>query len=118
MAGPRRKAVLRQAPPTPFRRDAVRIPPEIAARVRAGHPWIFRDALGSRTLSQPSGAVIEILDRAGEFVARALYDAEGAIALRVASRRPTDRIDPAYLEARLQTAKELRERWLDCARIT
>ena len=33
-----------------------RIPADVATRVRAGHPWVFRDALGSRGIAEPTGA--------------------------------------------------------------
>src|SRR5262245_28326644 len=52
------------------RKGVVRLPPEIAARVRAGHPWIYREVLQARPLREPTGAEVELVDAAGEFVAR------------------------------------------------
>ena len=44
-----------------------RLPPDIAVRVRAGHPWVFRDALG-RDVTEATGAVVELISGNREFV--------------------------------------------------
>jgi len=96
----------------------VRIPAEVAIRVRAGHPWVFRDALGGRQLSEPVGAVLEVTDSKGNFIGRALFDPDGAIALRVFSRRPEERLDGPYLHARVEAARRRREALLDLSALT
>lgn len=71
----------------PRRREAtVRISNEISRHLCAGHPWVYRDSLKGRRVDQPSGKIVDILEGGGAFVARALYESEGPIALRVFSR--------------------------------
>src|SRR5947207_15115327 len=85
----------RRRPPKPasaprtamVRKGSVRIPADVAVRVRAGHPWVFRDALGGRDPHEPAGALLEVVDPTGAFVGRALFDPDGSIALRVFTRR-------------------------------
>ena len=100
------------------RKGSVRIPPDIAVRVRAGHPWVFRDALHGRVPHEPAGAVLEITDTTGAFVGRALFDPEGPIALRVFTRRHEDTLGAEYLEARVKAARARRERLMDLAETT
>src|SRR5581483_1304829 len=94
------------------RRGTVRITPDIAARLRAGHPYLFREALGGRPLRESAGELLEIVDDAGEFVARGLYDPDGVVAVRVLSRDPNEILDGAAMEARVRAAQALREQLL------
>ena len=87
----------------------MRVATDVAWRVRAGHPWVFREALGGRPLPQPPGSEVEILDSAGVFVARALYDPDGPIALRVFTREPGTTLDRNTVRARVERARRLRE---------
>src|SRR5262245_49195646 len=110
----------RPAPPRTaiLRRGTVRIPHDIAVRVRAGHPWVYRDALSGRPLAEPAGSVLELTDPQGNFLARALYDPEGPIALRVVTRRRGERIDAAFLRARVEAARRRREVLCDLGAVT
>src|SRR5258706_269263 len=74
---------LRVGPEPRIRRGTVRVTPDIAARLRAGHPLLFREALGARPLRESAGDPIEIVDHEGVFVARGLYDPDGVVAVRV-----------------------------------
>jgi 23S rRNA (cytosine1962-C5)-methyltransferase len=101
-----------------IRKGSVRIPGDIAVRVREGHPWVFRDALGGRDPHEPAGAVVEVIDPTGAFVGRALFDPEGPIALRVFTRRREETLGPAYLEARVAAARARRARLADLSQLT
>jgi len=94
------------------RRGTVRLPGDIAAHVRAGHPWIYREVLGGRPLRERSGDVIELVDPAGEFVARGLYDEEAIIAVRVVSRDPRETVGPELWARRAKSAAGVRKRYL------
>ena len=65
--------------------SATRIPlsRRALARVRAGHPWIFRSDLPAETT--PRGEVVHLVDEKGRFVASALSSSSSQIALRVIS---------------------------------
>lgn len=107
----------RSKPPAPspgprVRKGAVKVHGDVAFRIRAGHPWVFRDALGTRPLNERTGASIDLLDPTGGFVGRGLYDPEGAVAVRVFSRDPRVELDAATVKARVERARRLRERLL------
>jgi 23S rRNA (cytosine1962-C5)-methyltransferase len=104
------------------RRGTVRVAGEVATRLRSGHPYLFRDALGGRPLREQAGALIEIIDSVGEFVAKGLYDPTGSIAVRVVTRDPGGAFDGEVIERRVAAAKRLREQLLppnagDCFRV-
>ena len=63
----------------------VSLPSSLEAALRSGHPWIYRNHLGSVDL--PHGAVVRV--EAGSAAAHAVYDGAGAIALRLFGSRPT-----------------------------
>ncbi|MEO8840709.1 MAG: class I SAM-dependent rRNA methyltransferase [Kofleriaceae bacterium] len=92
------------------RKNTVRLPGDIAHRVRAGHPWVYREALGPRPLSPEAGTVIDLVDPDGEFVGRGLYDADSIIALRIFVRNPEVQIDGALIQERVKAAIALRKR--------
>ena len=52
------------------RRNTVRLSWDVARRVRAGHPWIYREALGTRPMREQPGAVLDLVDPDGEPVGR------------------------------------------------
>src|SRR4051812_24539607 len=93
------------------RKNTVRLPPDIAAKVRAGHPWVYREALGQRPSPEP-GTPIDLVDMDGEFVGRALFDGDSTIALRVFVRNPEVQIDGRLIGERVRAAIALRKRIL------
>lgn len=99
-----------------MRRNTVRLPPDIAHRVRAGHPWVYREAFGARLAPEP-GTTIDVVDDEGEFVGRGLYDADSAIALRVFVRSPDTPIDGELVASRIRAAVALRRRLADWSKL-
>src|SRR3954453_12595037 len=89
---PKRRRPPMQSEGPRVRRGTLRIPGEIAARVRSGHPYLFREALGGRPLRESAGEVLELVDPEGQFVARGLYDPDGIVVVRVVSRDPSEMI--------------------------
>jgi 23S rRNA (cytosine1962-C5)-methyltransferase len=108
---PRRGAPIITSGPR-VRRGTVRVPAEIATRLRSGHPYLFRDALGARPMRESAGDLVDLVDPAGEFVARGLYDPIGSIAVRVVSRSPEGAFDADTIRRRVETARRLREQLL------
>lgn len=94
------------------RRGTLRIANEVAWHVRTGHPWIFRDALGGRALAEKAGETVDIVDTAGNFVARGLFDPHGPVAVRVFSRDSLTWLDPPTIRTRVAGARRLREQLL------
>jgi len=87
-----------------------RIPTDIAGRIRAGHPWVFRDALGARGVSESTGSIVELLSGNRDFVGRGYVDQDHAIAVRVIARDPDTEVAPGRgtIAARFERAAELR----------
>lgn len=84
----------------------VRLRRKLGDTLRAGHPWVYRDAL--ETFAAPPGTIITLVDQKGAFVARG-YANEGAIALRVLTTRDVA-IDAFFLDRRIASALSLRQR--------
>src|ERR1041385_7185650 len=99
------------------RKNTVRLPADVVHRIRAGHPWVYREALGPRPLVAGPGAVIDCVDEDGEFVGRGLYDGDSAIALRVFARKPDVGIDGKLIADRVRAAVALRKRVVDLDRL-
>jgi len=90
-----------------------RLPPDIAARVRAGHPWVFRDALGgSRGIAEPTGSVVELISGNQEFVGRGYVDQDHAIAVRMLTRDRGERVVPGSGVVGVRFARALQLRWI------
>lgn len=98
-----------------MRKNTIRLAGDIAHRVRAGHPWIYREALGSRPVTSEPGTEIELVDSDGEFVGRGLYDAHSTISVRVFVRNSDIQIDGQLIRDRLRAAVALRARVIDTA---
>src|SRR5262245_20064099 len=106
---PRRRHAPPSHRPAPVvRRGTVRLPGDIAARIRAGHPWVYREVLGGRPLREKSGDIVELVDAAGEFVGRGVYDEEAVIAIRVVTRNPDEPVSPQLVARRVREALAVR----------
>src|ERR1043165_5195316 len=99
------------------RKNTVRLPADVAHRIRAGQPWVYREASGPAPLIAEPGAVIDCVDEDGEFVGRGLYDGDSAIALRVFVRKPDVAIDARLVAERVRAAIALRRRLVDLDRL-
>src|SRR5215471_4055110 len=108
----KRRPLARPAGVPVVRRGTVRLPGDIAAHVRAGHPWVYREVLGGRPLRERTGDVVELVDPTGEFVARGLYDEDAIIAIRVVSRRREEAIGDELWARRVSSAVAVRRRYL------
>ena len=90
------------------RRGTLRIPSDAAFRMRAGHPWVFRDTLGSRPMRDAPGEIVELFEAEGEFIGRGIYDPEGPIAVRIVTRDPNEPVDAQAILRRIRAAQQLR----------
>ena len=95
-----------------LRKGNVRVSADVAWRLRAGHPFVFREALLNRPMRESAGDVVDVLDDTGAFVGRGLYDPSNTIAIRLFTRSPDEQLDRSSLEARIGEARRLRERLL------
>lgn len=88
--------------------------PQVRLKIerRSNHPWIFQKMVEKPATKPPGGAVVDILDRAGQWVGRGFYNGHSRIALRVLTVDANEAIDAAFFERRLNRAVELRRQWL------
>jgi 23S rRNA (cytosine1962-C5)-methyltransferase len=83
----------------------------VARHLRAGHPWVYREAVG-RPLRDEPGTVLDVVDADGELCGRGLCEGDGAIAVRLWTR--DDRaVDAALVASRVKSAIAMRRRFLD-----
>lgn len=90
----------------PPRERSVRLKKELGRVIRAGHPWVYRDAL--EPLNAAPGEVVTIRERSGRFVGRGIAE-KGPIAARIWTTRD-EKIDAAFVRRRIHDAVRLRER--------
>lgn len=69
---------------------------DTAAIIARGHPWVFRDALSSAAVVFADGDWLRLVDGQNRVVAHGIFEAEGAIAIRVLRRGP-DRPDARWV---------------------
>jgi len=82
------------------------------AVVERAHPWIFRDQLSSAASVFSDGDLLRLVDGANRVVGYGLYEADGAIAIRIVRRGP-DRPDAAWLRATLTASISRRAALVD-----
>jgi 23S rRNA (cytosine1962-C5)-methyltransferase len=90
---------------------SVQLSPAAAASIRRGHPWVYRDGLVRPPEWLASGTAVDLLDPAGNFAARGLWDARSPIAARVFQQKPDKPLDEQVLLARIESAAHLRQAW-------
>lgn len=96
----------------PGRLPQVQLVKNLVRSVREGHPWVYREAL-SAPAGLPTGSAVDLVDRAGRFLGRGLYDAESPIALRVFTLDRDEALDAELVRRRLAAAWALRRRTVD-----
>ena len=88
----------------------VTIPDQLEAVLASGHPWVYRDHVPDGGRGLPHGGWVRV--EAGRAAAVGLYDAEGAIALRLYRHAPTGGPlavpDRAWLRDAVESALGLR----------
>ena len=94
------------------RKNTIRVPMDVAHHLRAGHPWVYREAVGARVLRDEPGAVVDVVDGDGELCGRGLYEGDGTIAVRLWTH--DDRaVDGHLVAVRVKRAIALRRRFCD-----
>ena len=73
-----------------------------------GHPWLFSGAFRALPGDAPAGVVADVVNAAGEWVARGHLNARNSLAFRLLTRDATEAIDAAFYERRITRAANLR----------
>jgi 23S rRNA (cytosine1962-C5)-methyltransferase len=80
----------------------VKVSPRGAARLKSGHPWVYRSDLAAAD-NVPPGAVVRVTDVRGKFLGTALYSSSSQIAIRMISREVVADL-PALMSDRIRAA--------------
>jgi 23S rRNA (cytosine1962-C5)-methyltransferase len=83
----------------------------LGRHLRAGHPWVFRKALG-KVPKIPPGSVVDLTED-GKFVARGYLDPHSAICVRILTTDPKETIDADFFRRRVARAFGARKALLD-----
>ncbi len=83
----------------------LRLGKDISRHIRVGHPWIYRDALARAKAAR--GAVVDVVARGGEHVARGFFDPDGPLAVRVLALARAS-LDDDWLRGRVRRAAAIR----------
>jgi 23S rRNA (cytosine1962-C5)-methyltransferase len=86
----------------------VRLVKDVRASIEAGHPWVYRDAVGR--LDAAPGELVRLVDRDGSTLAAGYAD-EGTIAIRIVARKRSE-LDGDLLAHRLERARVTRSAFL------
>ncbi len=95
----------------PVRPTRVHLRKDLSRHVRAGHPWIWADALAPSEAK--TGEVVEVVGGDGKFLARGLFDARSPIAVRVATLDRDEALDAAFVRRRVEEALAARRGVID-----
>jgi len=94
-----------------MRQGLYRLPDDVARRVALGHPWVFRESLGSRKVGEPTGSLVDLVSGNRGFLARGYVDADHPVAIRIMSRRQDERIHPGAGAVAARFARAVQLRW-------
>jgi len=78
-------------------------------RLLRGHLWAFRNELAEIPAGMADGQPVDLYAARGQFVGRGFYQAQGGIAMRIATRRQED-LDEAFFTRRITEARAFREK--------
>jgi 23S rRNA (cytosine1962-C5)-methyltransferase len=89
--------------------------PQVRLKIarRSSHPWIFQKMVEKPAARLPSGAVVDVLDRDGQWVGRGFYNGHSRISLRILTTDRAESIDDAFFARRIGAAIALRRSWLN-----
>ncbi|HEX7081226.1 MAG TPA: class I SAM-dependent methyltransferase [Gammaproteobacteria bacterium] len=78
--------------------------------LRRRHPWIFSGAVEKVEGAAGAGDTVDVVDAAGEFLARAAYSPASQIRARVWTFDPAETVDEAFFRRAIARAADLRRR--------
>lgn len=85
---------------------------------KSSHPWIFQKMVERPPGRIPPGGVVDILDRAGQWVGRGFYNGHSRISLRVLTADANEAIDEAFFAAKVGQAVAFRQQVLKLDAVT
>lgn len=86
------------------RRIALHVSPAAERAARAGHPWLFAEAIRQQSFAGKPGDLAVVFDRKRRFLAVGLYDPHSPIRVRLLQAGEPATIDADWFAARVATA--------------
>jgi 23S rRNA (cytosine1962-C5)-methyltransferase len=87
----------------------VKVSPKGSARLKAGHPWVYRSDVTADGV--PPGALVRVTDLRGKFLGTALYSSSSQIAIRMIANEPVPDL-PALIASRIRAATAYRKKYV------
>ena len=91
---------------------------QIKIERKTQHPWIFQKMVEWPSAKIQNGAIVDVLDKAGQWVGRGIYNAHSRIALRILTADENEQIDAAFFRDRIAKALQLRRELLKLDEVT
>jgi len=88
---------------------SVKVSPKGSARLKAGHPWVYRSDVIADDV--PPGALVRVTDLRGKFLGSALYSSSSQIAIRMIASEPVADL-PALIAGRIRAAIAYRQKFV------
>ena len=93
-------------------KSTVTLTPRGAARLKSGHPWVYKSDIASAT-AEP-GATVAVLDPRGKFQGTALYSSSSQIAIRMIAGSREEVVDlPRLISDRIKAAIAYRKQYVE-----
>lgn len=87
------------------------VSPRGAARIKSGHPWVYRSDIASAD-GVPPGTVVRVADTRGKVLGTALYSSSSQIAVRMIAREEVNDL-PALVAERIRAAIAYRKKYVE-----
>jgi 23S rRNA (cytosine1962-C5)-methyltransferase len=94
---------------SPQAESSVKISPRGSARLKAGHPWVYRSDVTADGV--PPGALVRVTDLRGKFLGTALYSSSSQIAIRMIAGEAVADL-PALIAERIRAAIAYRQKFV------
>ena len=91
---------------------------QIKIERKTQHPWIFQKMVEWPAQKVQNGAIVDVLDKAGQWCGRGIYNGHSRIALRILTADENEPIDAAFFRDRIGKALELRRDLLKLDEVT
>lgn len=86
----------------------IRLRPNAERLLIKGHPWVFSGAVGHRDPDAGRGAIVDVHNDAGRFIARGTCNPGAEIVVRILTQQADQAIDAGFVHARIKRAVDLR----------
>ena len=100
--------VLARLPEPGEKRLAVRVTKQAEKHIRAGHPWLFDQAIQKLSHEGEAGDLAVVFDQKKKFLAIGLYDPTSPMRVKILQHNKSATINQAWFKAKLQEAADKR----------